>query len=255
MAHSIKIFLIAITFLLIVAIPPIFAEDGPQDNLILNSGDVIKCDKVWLSSKDSVRCKIGDTEWLFSTDEIDLEKTFGKSAAKTLKLERKDSRKHKEVYRPRVQETKFGSITLGVGKLSGYTKYQIGGTIDSPSGNAQVHFPISELDFPLDVSIVSAEISKESTEGWKFGLTLKKSLTSDAGTMKDSDWGVYYLEGYSWAEQNTLDVYSESDADLDAFIIDVDVQYRFYRKSVWSLSGGLGYMYQNFTYEISNLDQ
>jgi hypothetical protein len=256
MTNSIKVLLLAITCLLIVSIPPVFPEQLPQHKVILKSGQVIKCDRTWLSSEDIVRCKMGGSERLYSTDEIDLEKTFGESAAGTVTKQRKDREEDKEFFHPMIKKTKSGiGVTLGVGKLNGYTKYQIGGTVDSPSGSTQVHFPISELDFPLDVYMVSAGVSRESQGKWKFGLDVKKNITGDAGKVKDSDWGAYYLEGYEWAEQNTLDIYSESDADLEALIIDIHLQYIFYRKSVLSLSGGLGYMYQNFNFELSNLDQ
>jgi len=59
----------------------------------------------------------------------------------------------------------------------------------------------------------------------------------------------------SGAEQNTLDVYSESDANLDALIMNINLQYRFYESPNWSFSVGLGYIGENFDYEVSNLDQ
>jgi outer membrane protease len=150
---------------------------------------------------------------------------------------------------------------LGVGKLSGYTKYQIGGKVDTQLGSTELHFPLSELDFPLDLSMVSAGLSKELSGKWKVSLDIKKNITSDAGTMKDSDWGLFYLYPEDFPEpihafqQNTLDVYSESDADLNAFIVDVELRYRFIKKSNWSFSGGLGYIYQYFHYDVSDVDE
>lgn len=145
--------------------------------------------------------------------------------------------------------------TLDIGKLSGHTTYQIGGTVDTPSGSDEYHFPISELEFPLNVYMLSGRGSIEFVGKWKVSAGVKKNFTDDAGKMKDSDWGYYSLKGDSWAEQDTLDIYSESDADLDALIMDVNLQYKFYEKSNWSFIAGLGYIYQNFYYEIRNLHQ
>jgi len=92
-------------------------------------------------------------------------------------------------------------------------------------------------------------------EKWKMSVGVGKNITGDAGKLKDSDWGAYWLEGYSWAEQDTLDIYSESDANLDALIMSINLRYRFYEGPNWSFSAGLGYMGENFDYEVSNLDQ
>jgi len=241
---------------LIVTTTPVYsAEVSNNELLYLKNGLVVKCDKAWIASKDTIRCRKGHREKLYSPDEVDLKKTFGESAARRLEEERK-AWEEKELLRPmaKVSRRSESYITAGIGRLSGDTTYQIGGTIVHPLGSSQLHFPISELEFPLDVWMVSIEGSKEFAEKWKVSAGVKKNITSDAGKMKDSDWGAYYLEGYP-AEQNTLDIYSESTAELDALIIDFNLRYRFYEKSNWSFIAGLGYTRQNFDYAISNLDQ
>lgn len=140
-------------------------------------------------------------------------------------------------------------LALGLGMLSGDTTYQIGGAYDTPSDSGEVHFPLSELEFPLDVYMASVEGSIEFAEKWKVSASVKKNITSDAGKMKDSDWGLFF------DDPNSLDIYSESDADLEALITDINLRYRFYKKSNWSFIAGLGYLRQNFDYEISDLDQ
>ncbi|MBU1163723.1 MAG: omptin family outer membrane protease, partial [Proteobacteria bacterium] len=147
-----------------------------------------------------------------------------------------------------VERAKF-DLTLGHGMLRGDSTYQIGGTVDTPSGSSEIHFPLSELEFPLDVYMVSLGGSLEFAEKWKLNANVKKNITSDAGKMKDSDWGVFF------DDPNSLDIYSESDADLEALITDINLRYRFYKKSNWSFIAGLGYLRQNFDYEVSNLDQ
>jgi outer membrane protease len=66
--------------------------------------------------------------------------------------------------------------------------------------------------------------------------------------MKDSDW-------ITLSNPDQLDIYSESDADLDAEIMDINLRYKFFKKSGWSLSAGLGYIYQNFDYKCSLIKQ
>lgn len=145
--------------------------------------------------------------------------------------------------------------TLDIGKLNGHTTYQIGGAVDTPSDSWVQRFPTSELEFPLDVCMISVGGSVELLEKWKLGLGVKKNITDDAGKMEDSDWGINYYEISWWTDPDSLDIYSESDAELDALIMDINLRYKFYEKSSYSFIAGLGYIRQNFDYEISNLDQ
>jgi outer membrane protease len=158
-------------------------------------------------------------------------------------------------------------VNLGTGMLRGNTTYQIGGTINNPYyGIEEVHFPISELAFPLNVYMVSAEGSLEFAERFQVAARVNKNITNDAGKMEDSDWGVWYLGAElphmpgryclsTYCTSDSLDVFSESDSDLKALIMDIKLSYIFYKQSNWSFMAGLGYIRQNFDYEISNLDQ
>ena len=146
-------------------------------------------------------------------------------------------------------------LSVGTGTLRGHTTYRIGGTVNTASGSYGYHFPISELEFPLDVYVFSVRENVQFAEKWKVEGGVKCNLTKDAGKMKDSDWGYYYLRGDAGAEQDTLDIYSESDAELNAFIWDINLGYSFYEKSNLSFIAGLGYIRQKFDYEIRDLDQ
>ena len=66
--------------------------------------------------------------------------------------------------------------------------------------------------------------------------------------MKDSDW-------MTSSNPDQLDIYSESDAELDALIIDINLRYRFFEKSVLSFNAGIGYLHQQFNYDVYDLDQ
>ena len=151
-------------------------------------------------------------------------------------------------------------LTLGNEKWGGDTTYQIGGTVSTPSATYEYHFPISELEFPLDVYMLSLSGSLEITKKLFLSVGAKQDITDDAGKMKDSDWGVPFEDPpgsdlWWWYGPDSLDIYSESDAELDALIIDINLQYKFLKKSGWSFSAGLGYLYQNFDYECSLIRQ
>jgi hypothetical protein len=147
------------------------------------------------------------------------------------------------------------AVSAGTGTLRGHTTYRIGGTVDTASGSYDYHFPISELEFPLDVYMFSVTGAVQFAEKWRVSAGVKSNITEDAGEMKDSDWGYYFLRGDAWAEKDTLDIYSKSDAELNAFIWDINLGYNFYEKSNWSFIAGLGYIRQKFDYEIRDLDQ
>ncbi|MBN1637318.1 MAG: omptin family outer membrane protease [Deltaproteobacteria bacterium] len=147
-------------------------------------------------------------------------------------------------------------FSLGAGRLSGDTTYQIGGDISIAGGESgEVHFPISELEFPINVYMACADFKLVFSDSFEFTAGVKKSITEDAGKMKDSDWGYYWLEGLEGAEIDTLDVYSESDAELDALILEANLRYRLVVKPTWSIAVGLGYIRDNFDYDIKNIDQ
>lgn len=134
-------------------------------------------------------------------------------------------------------------VTAGIGKLSGDTTYRIGYPVHWVNfGTDEGYFPFSELKFPLDVYIGSVEGSIGFAEKWKVSLGVKKNITDDAGDMEDSDW-------ITESDPGRLDVYSTSETDLDALILDINLQYKYYQTSNWSNFVGLGYLRQNFDFE------
>ena len=151
------------------------------------------------------------------------------------------------------------SLSAGINKMSGHTTYQIGGKVDTPEGSGYQRFPTSELEFPLNVYMFTINAAAKLFENWKVNCKYNRSITSDAGKMKDSDWGINYNEISWWGDPNSLDIYSESDAHLDAWIAEADISYMFMKihsgDFVTLVSAGAGYIYQNFYFEVSNLDQ
>ncbi len=160
-------------------------------------------------------------------------------------------------------------LSVGIGKLDGDTTYQIGGKVtnDSIHGNYVQHDPTSELEFPLDVYMLSVEGNVHFSKKWHLAADIKRNITSDAGHMKDSDWGISWeypqigSGDWEWYGPDSLDIYSESDSDLDAWMLGVKLRYRFYEYTTKKkadklhLLGGIGYLYQNFDYECKLIRQ
>jgi outer membrane protease len=143
-----------------------------------------------------------------------------------------------------VSEGAEGYVTTGIGKLQGDTTYRIGGKVYGPGsgfGAGEVGFPISELEFDIDIYMVSLGGGVKFAKDWDFSLIVKKSFTNGNGVLKDSDYS-----GYSIPE-----IYSESDAQLDAWSADVNLHYRFLE----GLYAGIGYLYQNFDYDVRDFRQ
>jgi outer membrane protease len=149
---------------------------------------------------------------------------------------------------PTVSQGSDTYITVGIGRLSGDTTYQIGGRYVTPSVNGAYHFPISELEFPLDVWIISVEESKEFAKNFKVSVSAGKNYTCDAGKMEDSDW-------LTVSNPSRLDVYSQSDAYLDALFLGIHVSYTFFEAPQWSFIAGVGYRYQALDYECRLIRQ
>lgn len=147
-------------------------------------------------------------------------------------------------------------LSAGAGLMTGNHTFQIGGLVVLPSGAAAVmHFPVSELDFPLDVVVGSMDARYVLDSRWNVGARLGKNLTTDAGTTTDSDWGVYHLFGATGASPASLDVYSESDTDLDALRIDADARYAVRTRDRYTLGVGFGCLYQDYGFTLGNLRQ
>jgi hypothetical protein len=142
------------------------------------------------------------------------------------------------------------SISAGLGLLKGETTYQIGGSFESVEGNGRAWFPISELVFPLDIFTAVLDAKFNLSEKWELVAGIQKNITKESGKMKDSDW---------LTAPNSLDVYSESDAEADALIIDIAAKYYFGRKayenSRISFFIGGKYIYQNYDFDVYDLTQ
>lgn len=138
-------------------------------------------------------------------------------------------------------------VNAGIGTLSGDATYEIGGQITEGGITEDGPFPISRLEWPLDV--VMGQIAAKI--GWRDTLELRGryafSLTDDAGTMKDSDWD------YPAGGGRLLTVYSESDAILDATRWELDGRWWFWHASKggadYAVGAGAGWIHQSYDWD------
>lgn len=142
-----------------------------------------------------------------------------------------------------------GGMAAGIGVLRGASIFRIGGVFTDAEGSTGVlPFPLSELDYPLDVVMLRLYGSHRLGRRWAVEGMLGRHLTSDAGQTRDSDWGV--LTG-----PRTLDIYSESDTDLAAWDVRAALRFRVRDASRWALDLTGGYRLQSFDMVNRNLRQ
>lgn len=146
------------------------------------------------------------------------------------------------------QTKKVGLFKLenGFERYFFYTKYQIGGKTLSRQGFGYTYFPLSELEFPLDVFMIYTNLTLTLLDRITVHYCFKKNLHNRVGKMKDSDWIPY---------PGCKTIYSESDARLNAFINEVDLDVRLYTISFFSIILGAGFMHQYLYYWCSNVLQ
>lgn len=149
-------------------------------------------------------------------------------------------------------------MSLGTGYLYGYTQYQIGGHVSAADGSqSNFHFPISELKFPLDSVMGQLEVNISFSEKLALKLKAQTNITDDTGKMEDSDWLVV---------PSQLDIFSESDTEMRAWLGDATLKYTFGQTHfasgrdrsdgyLASYTAGLGFKYQKYNFDVSNVLQ
>lgn len=148
-------------------------------------------------------------------------------------------------------------VRTGFDRMFGYTLYAIGWNYFDVAGNGYtIGYKLSELRFPLDAYWAFADIGVRFLDHWNVRAGFRKNVYAELGTMEDSDWGVWYLEGNPWADSSTLDVFSESECSLvNAYEINCDASYRETLLPGLDVSLGLGFVFQYHSFSVANLDQ
>ncbi|MDU9049972.1 MAG: omptin family outer membrane protease [Candidatus Electrothrix sp. Rat3] len=133
-------------------------------------------------------------------------------------------------------------LSFGLEEMTGDLTSSIGGEINHANGeNESTFFPISELEWPMDILLARFEGSLTLNPMWRINGILKTAVDDPGETMIDRDW--FYPDGW-------VDVYSESSiSEFEAFILDIDFEWTYLQQGPWSLSAGVGYLYQDFEYQ------
>jgi hypothetical protein len=153
--------------------------------------------------------------------------------------------------RVRGPERIAASANTGVAKMFGYTQYRIridGASVPNGSGATAE----SELRFPLEVLLGELELAAQSPAAasiaWKVAVDIRKSIHDPIGTMRDSDW----LNDPAGGFRGKI-AFTESDVRADAFIVNVNGNLEFLRTRDFTVRWMLGYMYQNYSFEVIGL--
>ncbi len=138
----------------------------------------------------------------------------------------------------------YATIGPQFGYINGDTTYHIG----FPGGASELEFPIDNALWGFEASLGYRNPYNDKQDRARLVLKFFSDIDNYAGKMKDFDW--LDDDGHSG-----LDIYSESDADLDAVIIDLYYIFNFSHSKTIGIGPMIGYRYQSFEYEISNTDQ
>ncbi len=143
-----------------------------------------------------------------------------------------------------------GEFKMGLDRMSGNNTYQIGGPIYRVDGSVDsAYFPFSELEFPMDISMLSASYEVVFKERWIATLSGKTDIQSPDDEMIDKDW-------ITSADPSQLDIYSNSEVkDFSAYEWDISLAYKVLKGETWSVSTGAGFQYQDWSYAVALIQQ
>lgn len=135
------------------------------------------------------------------------------------------------------------SLSAGVELMAGETTCQIGYPATLPSGETYYgYFPVSELKWPLGISLGTVSAAIGLTRQFRINVTLKKYISDPDHNMEDRDW----------FSAGRLDVYSEpAVSNFEAMFFDSTLEWTLVEDTNFSFCGVLGYMHQNFEYEAN----
>jgi len=153
-------------------------------------------------------------------------------------------------------ENIYTTLGLQSGYITGDTTYHINfseevlGTVYS--GESELEFPLDNFLWGIEGGLGYRNINNEKQDRARLTLSWFTNIDNDAGTMKDSDWlNDAYDIYYTGSPHPGLDMYTESDADLDTNIIDINGVYNFCPTENISIGPMIGYKYQKFEYGIN----
>lgn len=141
------------------------------------------------------------------------------------------------------------SLELSLNQLSGASDYQIGGLVQLADGTSgYVHFPISKLEFPSDMSLFGFSFKARYPDS-QITARISTSVAESTTTMKDSDWGVTSINPST--TPNTLDIYSESENEGELRML--ELRYAGIRQQEFGKSTGffgVGMLFQQYHFDV-----
>lgn len=149
------------------------------------------------------------------------------------------------------------SFGLRYDNMAGFTKYHI----DFPGGASELEFPVKSNLLGLSGTISYRTSPDEIKDTARLTVNWLTSSAQAAGKMKDSDWidddvtMLWYYGRFISANHSGLDIYSESDAEVEANFLDVNYYYNLYPEKFVGLGPVIGYIVQDFKYDIKNARQ
>ena len=155
-------------------------------------------------------------------------------------------------------------LSAGLGFMAGDAAFEIGRIVDSATGREVIPFPISRLEYPLDMVMGTVRGDLAVGDRWSFHLEGRKNIYERDLPAKDSDW--VYFQGVQITPPL---IYSETEVEIDAWQAEGGGRFVFYRgyqkgwdslygrkpNIRWSFGAGLGYRYLDISYDESNLNQ
>lgn len=144
------------------------------------------------------------------------------------------------------------NFRLETGIYQGEATYQIGGIVKTSNGDSVLHFPISELKFPVSLRIGTIYYDLKINQQANLNINLSRDLVGGGGKLADSDW----LRPSS----GQADIFSESDLNSGYFEAGIQWLYKIgtviYPKNIRrEFYAGLGYLHQGLAFTASNLVQ
>jgi len=155
--------------------------------------------------------------------------------------------------------TKKNIVSFGVGRLSGALKHYtygnsnkliVGDTAYNISG---VNRSSVETELPLETYIFFIKDTIKFDRKWEVSLSVKKNLGKESDTGKGDERGLLYFHVYWWPDPDSLDIKWEADSELDLLMVEVDLKYRLYSKSGFSLSTRLGYIQKHLNFNVDSM--
>ncbi len=151
------------------------------------------------------------------------------------------------------EQVSFG-LGVNLGLLTGSTLYNIKFPINETANGITLLEGESELEFPLDsaIGVITASLGKKGH--WSIDLSLSKNIKEDTGKTPDYDILTIQDTKTGMTERGWV-IYSESDTDMDAFLMDLTGKFYIIKRPRISLGLAAGYRYQSFSFEVSNVEQ